>query len=252
MAEREVLMMSTILRFICAGVVLVAVTAGTPLAQPADKRTYFTFSGPVAIPGVTLPAGKYLFRLADTSSRNVVQILSADGKTPYAMFFIYRAERPEPPSNPEVRFMETAAGRPSAIHTWWYPGDRSGYEFVYPKEQARQLAKGTGQPVLATLAEVQPAPLAPAPEVARVSPAGQETPVSATVNRYCASDATGAHAPAEDGHRDAARGPCGRDPHLVCGADQKLAFCARVMSTTRRAARGVVFETEGVTGDDFQ
>jgi hypothetical protein len=179
MAEREVLMMSTILRFICAGVVLVAVTAGTPLAQPADKRTYFTFSGPVAIPGVTLPAGKYLFRLADTSSRNVVQILSADGKTPYAMFFIYRAERPEPPSNPEVRFMETAAGRPSAIRTWWYPGDRSGYEFVYPKEQARQLAKGTGQPVLATLAEVQPAPAAPAPEVARVSPAGQETPVSA-------------------------------------------------------------------------
>jgi LPXTG-motif cell wall-anchored protein len=153
--------------------------AGAALAQPADKRTYFTFSGPVAIPGVTLAAGKYLFRLADTNSRNVVQILSADGKTPYAMFFIYRAERPDPSPDPEVRFMETAVGMPSAIHTWWYPGERSGYEFVYPKVQARLLAKGTGQPVLATVAETAPAPEAPAPELARISPAGQETPVIA-------------------------------------------------------------------------
>jgi LPXTG-motif cell wall-anchored protein len=175
---QEVLMTGKTVRFICAGIVLLTVTAGTALAQPADKRTYFTFSGPVAIPGVTLPAGKYLFRLADTSSRNVVQILSADGKTLYAMFFIYRAQRPEPASSPEVRFMETAAGMPSAAHTWWYPGDRTGYEFVYPKEQARLLAKGTGQPVLATVAEVPPAAVTPAPELARISPAGQEVPVS--------------------------------------------------------------------------
>ena len=172
-------MTSKTVSLICAGMVLLTVMAGTALAQPADKRTYFTFSGPVAIPGVTLPAGKYLFRLADASSRNVVQILSADGKTPYAMFFIYRAERPEPAPNPEVRFMETAAAMPSAIHTWWYPGERSGYEFVYPKEQARLLAKGTGQPVLATLAETTPTPETPAPELARISPAGQETPVVA-------------------------------------------------------------------------
>jgi LPXTG-motif cell wall-anchored protein len=164
-------------RVTCANIVLVTVMAGLALAQPADKRTYFTFSGPVAIPGVTLPAGKYLFRLADTSSRNLVQVLSADGKTPYAMFFIYRAERAEPASNPEVRFMETAAAMPSAIRTWWYPGDRNGYEFVYPKEQARLLAKGTGQPVLATIAETLPAPETPAPELARISPAGEETAV---------------------------------------------------------------------------
>lgn len=172
-------MTSKLVGLICAGIVLVSVTAGTVLAQPADKRTYFTFSGPVTIPGVTLPAGKYLFRLADASSRNVVQILSADGKTPYAMFFIYRAERPDPASNPEVRFMETAEGMPSAIHTWWYPGERSGYEFVYSKEQARLLAKGAGQPVLATLVETAPAPRTPAPPLARISPAGEETAVIA-------------------------------------------------------------------------
>ena len=67
------------------------------------------------MPGVTLPAGKYLFRLANPDAgRNVVQVLNADGTKPYGMFFAMRAERFEPASTPEVRFMETAAGMPTA------------------------------------------------------------------------------------------------------------------------------------------
>jgi hypothetical protein len=166
---------------VCAAVALVqSVGLGVAHAQPLDKRTYFTFSGPVAIPGVTLPPGKYLFRLADTSSRNVVQVLSADGTKPYAMFFAIRAERLDVPDKPEVRFMETAEGMPAAIQTWWYPGDRSGFEFAYPREQARRLAEGVQRPVLTARAE-PPAPPTPtpAPELARVAPSGEETAVPA-------------------------------------------------------------------------
>lgn len=161
-------------RVAAAGVLLAGLTAGTAVAQPFDKRTYFTFSGPVAIPGVTLPAGKYLFRIVDTSSRDVIQVLSADGRQPYAMFFGRRAERPDFAPDPEVRFMETAAGMPAAIQTWWYPGERSGYEFVYPKEQARLLARGTGQPVLTTVAETTTPPETGAAELARISPRGED------------------------------------------------------------------------------
>jgi hypothetical protein len=47
-------------------------------AQPADHRTYFTFSGPVELPGVALAPGKYLFRIANPeSSGNVVRLASA-------------------------------------------------------------------------------------------------------------------------------------------------------------------------------
>ena len=77
-----------------------------------------------------------------------MQVLSADGKNSYAMFFGISANRTDFPAKPEIRFMETAAGMPAAVKTWWYPGDKAGYEFIYPKEQARLLAKGTGQPVL--------------------------------------------------------------------------------------------------------
>lgn len=159
------------------GLAFAAITAGAALAQPFDKRTYFTFSGPVAVPGVTLPAGQYLFRLADSHSRDVVQVLSADGKTPYAQFFAYRPQRMDAAKDPEIRFMETAAGMPSAVRTWWYPNERTGYEFVYPKDQARLLARGTGEPVLTTVEEVVPV-AEPEPELTWVAPTGEETAVA--------------------------------------------------------------------------
>jgi hypothetical protein len=161
---------------LCAAAVLAVVTVTTAFAQPFDKRTFFTFTGPVAIPGVTLPAGKYLFRIVDSSSRNVVQVLSEDGTTPYAMFFAIPAERLDPADDPEIRFMETATGMPTAVKTWWYPGQRTGYEFLYPKRQARLLARGAGYPVLTTEPETATPPETRTAELARISPSGEQTP----------------------------------------------------------------------------
>jgi len=145
-------MLRNALRSACAVALLACLMEGTGSAQTIDKRTVFAFSGPVALPGVTLPAGQYLFRLADPTERKIVQVLSADGKTPYGMFFSLPAERFEPAATPEVQFMETAAGMPAAIKVWWYPGERTGYEFLYPKDQARRLAQGASQPERTTQA----------------------------------------------------------------------------------------------------
>jgi hypothetical protein len=135
----------------------------------------------VTLPGVTLPAGQYLFRLADpNSSSKVVQVLNADGTKPYGLFFTISAERLEPASSPEVRFMETASGTPAAIRTWWYPGERRGYEFIFPKEQARRLAMGASQPVLTTDAQTTTTEQTNTAELSRVGSSGQETDVSAS------------------------------------------------------------------------
>jgi hypothetical protein len=167
--------------FLACSVALLACVMETPsTAQTLDKRTLFTFSGPVSMPGVTLPAGKYLFRLANPDSgRNVVQVLNAEGTKPYGMFFAIRAERFEPAPAAEVRFMETAGGMPAAIKTWWYPGDRSGYEFVYPKDQARQLAQGASQSVLTTQIQTTTTEQTNTADLTRITSAGQESHVSA-------------------------------------------------------------------------
>jgi len=152
----------------------------TVTTQPFDKRTFFTFSAPVEVPGVALPPGNYLFRIADPDSGGkVVQVLSADGTKPYALFFSVQAERPTPASEPEVRFIETPEGTPPAIKTWWHPGERTGREFIYPKEQARRLAKSATEPVLTTQRQTTTTEQTNTPDLSRMSSSGGESVVNA-------------------------------------------------------------------------
>jgi hypothetical protein len=120
-------------------------------ADTWDELTYFTFSAPVEIPGAALPAGTYLFRLADPAgSRSVVQVLSKDGSQVYSTFFAIPDERPTPTDQPMVTFAETPIGVPEIIKAWFYPGDTAGHKFVYPKQQAATTAATTHEAVFSS------------------------------------------------------------------------------------------------------
>ena len=169
-------MLSTIVRSLVCAVALLAITTTPANAQPLDKRVIFTFSGPVSLPGVTIPAGTYLFRVP-TPNRNVVQVLNADGTKTYGTFFAISAYANTRPEKPEVRFMETASSMPHAIRTWWYPADSTGFEFIYPKDQATLLAKGGRESVLTTKAQTTTTAQTETDELTRISSTGRETDV---------------------------------------------------------------------------
>jgi hypothetical protein len=169
--------------------VLIAAVAN---AQPADKRTFFTFSRPITLPGVTLPAGKYIFRLADDeSSRKVIQILNSEGTKPYAMLLTMPEERRDPAKDAEVAFLETASRTPSAVKAWWYPGERTGYEFIYPRSQARDLAKTTGASVLTTKADTNKPEEAKSGELTRIDSSGHDQDAAAAANNAPSARETG-------------------------------------------------------------
>src|SRR5258708_25222160 len=131
-----------------------ALFASAAQAQPENKRTYFTFSAPIALPGVTLPAGRYVFRIVDTTtSRKVIQVLSDDEKKPFVMANTIPDQRRDPVKDATVAFYETARGTPAAVKSWWYPGESIGYQFIYPRGQAKQIAQNTGKSVLTTKTE---------------------------------------------------------------------------------------------------
>jgi hypothetical protein len=136
-------------------VVLVHAMASGADASTFDKRTYFTFSQSVALPGVTLPAGTYMFRLADpNTTRRVIQVSDKDGTQSYALLLTLPAYRTQAAKDSEVRFLETPAGAPRAIDAWWYVGDSTGYEFMYSKEQLAALnSVGQPEPVAAAAEE---------------------------------------------------------------------------------------------------
>jgi hypothetical protein len=135
----------------CAAVLTIALAPSSARADEWNKKTILTFSGPVQIPGVTLPAGSYVFKLADIpGNRHVVQVFDKDEKKIYTTMLAIPNERLEPTDDPVVLFSERARGTPQAIKVWFYPGNRVGNEFVYPKSQAMRIAKETHQSVLAT------------------------------------------------------------------------------------------------------
>jgi hypothetical protein len=118
-------------------------------ADEFNKQTFLTFSAPVQVPGATLPAGTYMFKLADLQgNRHVVQIFDKEGMKVYTTILAIPDQRLEPSDKPVVLFSETPAGTPAAIKAWFYPGDTIGDEFVYPRSEAMRIAQATHQPVL--------------------------------------------------------------------------------------------------------
>jgi hypothetical protein len=166
-------------RVVCAAAVLASLTIAYPSAQLPDRRTFFTFNAPVDLPGVALAPGKYLFRIVNPeSSTRVVQVLNADGTKSYGIFPTRAIERLDPPTEPEVRFMETPAGTPPAVKVWWHQGETYGQEFVYPKDQARRLAKNANEPVLTTQAQTTTTAQTNTPNLSRMSSSGEEKKVN--------------------------------------------------------------------------
>lgn len=141
-----------------AAMVLVTASAVPVHAQGGlpNKRTYLTFSGPVEVPGATLPAGRYIFQITNTAQQTVWQVLDARDRHLLTQFFyVETRDRTTPEQNsahgkPVVRFHETPQGTPPAIRVMYYPSDARGNVFVYPRAQAEKIAAVTHQPVLAT------------------------------------------------------------------------------------------------------
>jgi len=118
---------------------LIATLFGAALAPGAradqwDRKTVVTFSDSVEIPGQVLPAGTYVFRLADSpTDRHIVQIWNADETQILATTMAIPNSRSERPDKSIFEFEERAGNAPMALKVWFYPGDSTGQEFIYSR-----------------------------------------------------------------------------------------------------------------------
>jgi hypothetical protein len=148
---------------VLVGVGFLGFMAPRAKADDWDQKTVFTFSGPVEIPGQVLPAGTYVFKLANsTSNRNIVQVFSEDEKHLYGTFLAVADLQPRPAEKPTVTFEERPGDSAQAIKTWIYPGEEYGHEFVYSKSQ-ETVAQANNTPA--------PEPEKPAPAAVEPAPA---------------------------------------------------------------------------------
>jgi len=110
------------LTVIATAVVLALLGVFTDLAaqQPDTRdRTIMTFSSAVELPGMKLEPGTYVFRIADTASRNVIQVLSEDEMKQIGQWLFVSAERQEVTGDTVVTFREASAGTTPAVQFWF-------------------------------------------------------------------------------------------------------------------------------------
>src|SRR5262245_42528380 len=169
-------------RAICCATAMMLCIAPSLRADEYNKLTYLTFSGPVQVPGAVLPAGTYTFKLADPDGgRRVIQIWDKDAKQLITTLLTIPDQMMEAKDEPVVLFSERPAGEPQAVKAWFYPSERAGYEFVYPKNQAMKIAQANHSPVLAqdeTVAADANIATRSAATVGRVDDKGQFDPSS--------------------------------------------------------------------------
>jgi hypothetical protein len=113
-----------------------------PHADVLNQKTIMTFNQQVDIPGHALPAGTYMFKVADNvTDQNMVQIFNANGTKLYATVQTIPTIRQNATSNTAITLAEQKSGEPDALLKWFYPGRLTGHQFVYPTQEDQQLAQ---------------------------------------------------------------------------------------------------------------
>jgi hypothetical protein len=151
--------MRTLKQFsIISGLVLTFAMMLAPVARADawNQATRLTFNQPMEIPGhKVLAAGSYWFvNMADLSQAddNVIQIFNADRSKIIATVPTIAVQRANPTATTEVTFAEPQGNQPRTLMSWFYPGTRTGHEFVYGRQEEKTV---TAEPVMKVMAGPQ-------------------------------------------------------------------------------------------------
>jgi hypothetical protein len=82
-----------------------------------------------------LPAGTYVFKLLNSNDLTLVAIYNADEMHLITTLRGISDSRMQTPDKTILQFEERPSGQPEALKAWFYPGDDSGVEFVYPTQK---------------------------------------------------------------------------------------------------------------------
>jgi len=115
------------------GSFLVYVTQASQNVNLGPSEHLLIFPIAVQIPGASLAAGSYIFRLITPS---LVQVTSATRSKVYATFFALNDSGDGDTSRERIKFAQYPEDDLPRIVGWYFSGG-TGYEFVYPKPKRK-------------------------------------------------------------------------------------------------------------------
>jgi hypothetical protein len=117
---------------------LVVITSSTSSADDWNRLTTAIFNHSVQIPGKVLPAGIYVFKLADISGeRNVIQVWNADETDLLATVMGWPEYVDKAPETNLFILEDQSKDLPPLLKSWFQAGNRTGERFIYSKDRER-------------------------------------------------------------------------------------------------------------------
>src|SRR5215472_3288878 len=131
---------------------LINSTPAKAQSEEWSKKSVLTLQDSFEVPGMVLKPGTYVLKADDNSGnpRTLVRLLSQDESQTLTTFVAIPDNRMRPESDVVVTFFNGVIDGPKSVQTWYYPGEMNGYEFVYPKARAKEIAKHTDDHVMAS------------------------------------------------------------------------------------------------------
>jgi hypothetical protein len=113
-----------------AGILAATLTA---TASPFNRATYFSFRTPVTLPGTVLPAGDYVFEIANPNGGGDVVMVRNKVRSKLYLLAMTRSVTREHSHNLDATIVLGEANRsePRRITAWYADGDTTGREFLY-------------------------------------------------------------------------------------------------------------------------
>jgi hypothetical protein len=99
-------------------------------ADEWNKKTYITINQAIEVQDTVLQPGSYVLKLVDLpAERHLVEILNQAEDRVITTVFTVPTLRSEPVGNSEFNFYASEGTAVPELHTWFYPGDLTGFEF---------------------------------------------------------------------------------------------------------------------------
>jgi hypothetical protein len=132
-------------------------------------------------------------------------VLRKDSREPLGQWTFVQAQRERVSDDTVVMFRENREGATPAVQYWYFPGEKVGKEFIYPKDQAERIAARTGQTVQSSDGAVTPSANARAGDADASSDAVRRDAPAASQPTAAAGSTTGNRGvtPREDARSEA-------------------------------------------------
>jgi hypothetical protein len=114
------------------------------MATEGNKEVLFSVNGPIEMPHRVLPAGRYQLRLMGLGSP-IVGVWNASGTHFYGFVETTPVYRNHATGKTKVVLSGSGKYAPKRLEEWFYPGDHTGNELLYPPIRNTIVARNSSR-----------------------------------------------------------------------------------------------------------